>query len=271
MGESQSPPVEALRPPLSAIMVEVQALRCADGPATGSRRYAAPSRGFTGSLKGGLPMTEAEWLTAVSPWGMLEYLEKYVGSRKKNLFAAACVRRLWHLLPGPQCRQAVEMLERFVDGEVTSDELASARDAATAEGAARHPGSNQNSGIYATIAASHDDPEFTAAFAVDAMGWTQVGTSEAISRAEEQAQCDLLKDIFNNPFRPVAVDPHWLTSNVVDLARTIYEERAFERLPILSDALQDAGCENADILSHCLSEGPHVKGCWVVDLLLGKA
>ena len=81
----------------------------------------------------------------------------------------------------------------------------------------------------------------------------------------------LLRDIFGNPFRPVALEPAWLTSTVLALASGIYEERAFDRLPILADALMDAGCDHADILDHCRGDGPHVRGCWVVDLILGKA
>ncbi|HJZ60331.1 MAG TPA: hypothetical protein VKE74_35635 [Gemmataceae bacterium] len=93
-------------------------------------------------------------------------------------------------------------------------------------------------------------------------------TTEA---AEQAVQVALLRDIFGNPFRPVAVDPRWLTSDVVALARGIYEGRAFDRLPILADALQDAGCENADILGHCRDpQLAHIRGCWVVDLVLGK-
>ncbi len=80
----------------------------------------------------------------------------------------------------------------------------------------------------------------------------------------------LLRDIFGNPFRPVAFDPAWLTSTVSALATGIYTERAFDRLPILADALQDAGCDNEDILSHCRGPGPHVRGCWAVDLLTGR-
>ncbi|HJZ55412.1 MAG TPA: hypothetical protein VKE74_10660, partial [Gemmataceae bacterium] len=71
-------------------------------------------------------------------------------------------------------------------------------------------------------------------------------------------------------FRPVAVDPSWLASTVVTLAGGIDADRAFDRLPILADALQDAGCDNTDILNHCLGPGPHVRGCWVVDLMLGN-
>jgi hypothetical protein len=87
---------------------------------------------------------------------------------------------------------------------------------------------------------------------------------------ELEGQSILLRDIFGNPFRRVAIDPRWLTSSVLDLARAIYDDRAFERMPVLADALMDAGCDNDDILDHCRGDGVHVRGCWVVDLLLGK-
>ncbi|HJZ56560.1 MAG TPA: hypothetical protein VKE74_16460 [Gemmataceae bacterium] len=77
-------------------------------------------------------------------------------------------------------------------------------------------------------------------------------------------------DIFGNPFRPVAFAPAWRTGTAVTLARQMYEARDFSAMPILADALQDAGCENDDILDHCRGFGPHVRGCWVVDLVLGK-
>ncbi|MBN9523413.1 hypothetical protein J0H58_33690 [bacterium] len=79
-----------------------------------------------------------------------------------------------------------------------------------------------------------------------------------------------MKDIFGNPFRPVAVDPSWRTEAVVALAEGIYADKAFDRMPVLADALEDAGCSHEDILSHCRGDGPHVKGCWVVDLLTGR-
>ncbi|MBL8793522.1 MAG: hypothetical protein JNM56_06440 [Planctomycetia bacterium] len=79
-----------------------------------------------------------------------------------------------------------------------------------------------------------------------------------------------MREVCGNPFRPVKVDPAWLTSTVVLLAQAIYDERAFDRLPILADALEDAGCDHADILNHCRSEGPHVRGCWALDLVLGR-
>ena len=79
-----------------------------------------------------------------------------------------------------------------------------------------------------------------------------------------------IRDIFGNPFCPVAFDPRWRTSDVVGLARAIYEDKAFERMPILADALMDAGCEEEQVISHCRGDGPHVRACWVVDLVLGK-
>jgi hypothetical protein len=81
----------------------------------------------------------------------------------------------------------------------------------------------------------------------------------------------LLRDIFGNPFRPVAFDKAWRTGTAVALARQMYDAREFSAMPILADALQDAGCENADVLGHCRGPGPHVRGCWVVDLVLGKS
>ena len=80
----------------------------------------------------------------------------------------------------------------------------------------------------------------------------------------------LIRDIFANPFRPVTFDPTWRTENTVGVAAKMYHERDFLGLPILADALQEAGCEDETILSHCRGEGTHVRGCWVVDLVLGK-
>lgn len=84
-------------------------------------------------------------------------------------------------------------------------------------------------------------------------------------------QADLLRDIFGNPFRPIALDPPWRSETAVAVAAGIYEERAFDRMPILADALEDAGCDHADVLTHCRGPGPHARGCWVVDGVLGKS
>jgi hypothetical protein len=83
-------------------------------------------------------------------------------------------------------------------------------------------------------------------------------------------QAQLLRDIFGNPFRPITIDPSWLTSTVNALAQTIYHDRTFDQMPGLADALEKAGCANQRILAHCRGPGPHVRGCWALDLLLGK-
>ncbi|MCE9531609.1 MAG: hypothetical protein K8T89_10875 [Planctomycetes bacterium] len=85
--------------------------------------------------------------------------------------------------------------------------------------------------------------------------------------SEVKTQMALLRDVFSS-HQPI--DSRWLTPTVIDLARTIYNERAFDRMPILADALMDAGCDSEEIIHHCRGAGPHVRGCWVVDLVLGK-
>jgi hypothetical protein len=83
-------------------------------------------------------------------------------------------------------------------------------------------------------------------------------------------QCRLLREIFGDPYHPIDVNPAWLTCSVVGVAQGIYAERAFDRMPILGDALEDVGCGEASILAHCRGSDPHVLGCWAIDLLLGK-
>jgi hypothetical protein len=83
----------------------------------------------------------------------------------------------------------------------------------------------------------------------------------------------LLREIIGNPFRPVRCSVEWLEANsgaARRLAEVIYSQRAFDSLPILADALEEAGCDNAEILSHCRGPGPHVHGCWALDTVLGK-
>jgi hypothetical protein len=93
-------------------------------------------------------------------------------------------------------------------------------------------------------------------------------------RPEAAAQAELVRDVFGNPFRPTpAVDDAWLAWNhgIIDkMARVIYDERAFDRMPVLGDALEEAGCADADILGHCRQASPHTRGCWLIDLLTGK-
>jgi hypothetical protein len=95
--------------------------------------------------------------------------------------------------------------------------------------------------------------------------------ADSIWAGEEEIQADLLRCVVGNPFRPVPFDPSWRTPAVLHLAQAIYDDRAFDQLPILADALEEAGCTNGEVLDHCRGPGPHVRGCWVVDLLLGKS
>jgi hypothetical protein len=80
----------------------------------------------------------------------------------------------------------------------------------------------------------------------------------------------LVRDIFGNPFRRIEFSPAWKTQNVIDLATTIFNDNAFDRMPILADALMDAGCEDETIINHCRHETHHVRGCWLVDEIMGK-
>ncbi len=112
----------------------------------------------------------------------------------------------------------------------------------------------------------------TAANAV--AGVTPGSPARAKHLVERAAQAALLREIFGNPFRPVLLEQSWLAWNdgaIRKMAQLIYGDRAFDRLPMLADALEDAGCTDADLLAHCRSGGEHVRGCWVVDLLLGKS
>jgi hypothetical protein len=229
-------------------------------------------------------MTEAEWLAATDPESMLEFLRGKISDRKLRLLVAAACHRIWWLLPQAS-RTFVETLVAYADGLVTNAEYHAASDAAFAEADAadRDP---PNTLTYATVSVGiSDSPTVASVMSCLDTATSAVGCATAedapegeydfqydCARMRERAeQSRLVLDIFGPlPFRPVTVDPSWLTSTVAALVRGVYTERAFDRLPILADALQDAGCDNDDLLTHCRSDGPHVRGCWVVDLLLGK-
>ena len=85
------------------------------------------------------------------------------------------------------------------------------------------------------------------------------------------ALCDWLREVFGNPFQAVAVSPAWLSETVVSIARKVYDGQAFELLPILADALEEAGCDALTLMSHCRSAGPHAQGCWALDRVLGRS
>jgi hypothetical protein len=199
-------------------------------------------------------VTEEEWLAETDPLRLLWGLRDRASDRKLRLFACAGCRRLWWLLRDPRSRTAVEVSERYADGLADAKELAAAaqdaRQAADEAEQARAAGWN----AARSAAVTADTP------------WA------AAERVAGQAafDADLLRHVLGNPFHPLTLDPAWKTQTVVQLARSLYEERRFEYMPILADALEEAGCQDAAFLEHCRSPGPHVRGCWVVDLILGK-
>jgi hypothetical protein len=224
-------------------------------------------------------MTEAEWLACNDPQAMLEFLEGKASDRKLRLFACACCRRIWPLFTDPRSRRAVQVAERFADAEgVSLTELAAAeRDAEDAHIAAPHLTALGLGPFDAAIHVLNHDLSASAADAAsraaDAVESQDSNSGETARREECRFQALLVRCVFGNPFRPAVIDPaifRWNDGTVVKLARAIYDERTFDRLVILADALEDAGCNDTQILGHCRGPGPHVRGCWLVDLLLGK-
>lgn len=194
-------------------------------------------------------MTEAGWLTCTDPQAMLNFLlSRKSCERKLRLFACS-----WFEDKSRWARVAdiVAVGERHADGTALQGEVEQARNRAT------RVGSKQ--AVSVTVC---DDI---------VGGIMPVFSHEFVALVNHfGGYVHRLHDIFGNPFHPVTVDPHWRTDTAVALATGIYAGRAFDRMPILADALEEAGCDNADMLAHCRSDGPHVRGCWVVDLVLGR-
>ena len=234
-------------------------------------------------------MTEVEWLKGIDPTPMLKVVQTHQRRRKLRLLCCACCRRLWTLLPQAS-QQGVEAAERFADGLASRGELEAARaqasgvvlalprvwsydvlrdryatssaadcgatSAATANGALSITSSVARA---ASLTAAGDDRSGT------------LGSTRDLTQSVElAAQAELVRDILGNPFRPMAFDPAWRTDDVVLLSRGMYESRDFSPMPILADAIQDAGCDDDELLNHCRAPVPHARGCWVVDLVLGK-
>lgn len=228
-------------------------------------------------------MTEEEWLACTDPRRMLEFLGRRASERKLRLFGCACCRRIRHLFTDQPRRDAVERAEAYADGCVTADEL--------------HQASLSATGVYQGGGVSHIDGAiidvcYHHPWGESAIAHTIALLDNAASAAaggppwddawlrtrnrEYKHQVELLRDIFGGVFytktlfRPNLLDPSWLTSTVTSLANEMYDSRDFAPMPILGDALEDAGCDEADILDHCRHCGPHVRGCWILDLLTGK-
>jgi hypothetical protein len=179
-----------------------------------------------------------------------------------RLWACACCRLVADVMNGAG-KRTIEVADRYADGRASPAEVDEARVALQAHARPEAP----EYPAWAILDPSADDAASVVAWAVPSLEDLVGGQAEPDLHA---ACIAYLRDIFGNPYRPVAVDPSWRTSTVLALAEGIYQERAFDRLPILADALQDAGCEDEQLLSHCRGAGPHVLGCWAVDILLEK-
>ena len=215
-------------------------------------------------------MTEAEWRTLESPMRMLVYMNQQMApsDRKIRLFCCACLRRVWFRLGTRNgARGLVEFAEAYVDVHRTDNERAEAESAGDrlTRSMKAYPKETALRAVTRTLNAEVNVYSTCWSVAVETGLASKHGR-----KSEGVAQAEFVRDIFGNPFRPVAFHPRWRTADVLGLARGIYDERAFDRLPLLADALMDAGRDSDDVLSHCRSDGPHVRGCWVVDLVLGK-
>jgi hypothetical protein len=241
-------------------------------------------------------MNEQDWLTSSDPVLLMCGLQDRISSRKYNLFEIACAESMSATWPDPLCRDYLDRMSRLVEGNVGTDKEDEEFDRLTDE--IRELAQLANERAEAVFAergeldpAVHDAVRTSVALELlnflvsDVAEWWYVlpalSESDPSTLPSEEAKIllldvyrdhlPLLRCIVGNPFRPVACDPSWRTATAVGLAEVIYAERAFDRLPILADALEDAGCTHPGVLAHCRGDGPHARGCWVVDLVLGKA
>jgi hypothetical protein len=227
-------------------------------------------------------VTEQQWLTSTEPGALFMWHFSGRGrllSRKLRLFAVACCRLLWSHMRDDRSRNAVEVAERYADGAATADELKAAGRRAEVAWAPprkwRAPASPTLEELAALTAW-----QVTGELAIFA-GQAVLGRLQGIEvKVLKSDQCRLVREIAGNSIRPASLDPAWLHWNggtVPKLAAAAYEERQLPegtldpgRLLVVADALEESGCDSPEILTHFRGPGPHVRGCWVVDLLLGK-
>jgi hypothetical protein len=224
-------------------------------------------------------MNEDEWLACTDPELMLCHLGSAISCRKLRLFTCAWGYEEWQRMTDERSRDAVVVAEQFADGLASPEELISAFNAAHearkaiplilggrhGKGVKSQDGSRASK-YAAGVARNAANPELSRRMPRH--------TASGRNAARRVALANYLRDIFGNPFRNISVDFLWMEWNdntIARLAYAIYDEYAFDRLPILADALEEAGCTDADILNHCRQPSEHVRGCWVVDLLLGKS
>jgi hypothetical protein len=229
-------------------------------------------------------MTETEWLACNDPRQMIRpvLLMNCNANRKLGLFTLELCRRVLNRHPRRELLGATDYVERAIDGENVEMPrglmfLARADDAGP-----RFDTQLAKALDLASMCAPGGSPLGVAQTKALAGGavvlvlnvFNDMGANYPVPPipADERARLVFVfRDIFGNPFRPVAFSPAWRTDTAVTLARQMYESREFGAMPILADALQDAGCEDEHILNHCRdANATHVRGCWVVDLVLGK-
>jgi hypothetical protein len=240
------------------------------------------------------PMTERlerGWMKSKSPLALIALLRGRATQRKARLFACAYCRKVWHVFWDERSRRAVEQAELYADGLISEGDMAAARKAGYEPSENplpclddRHWVALADAIMLAAHAAAADATfwmpsvvrdgicaiTFYSMREIDPTGDDWKKPTTTFRKQQGVVLCRLLHDIFGNPFRPVILDNSRRTSTVTSLAQAIYDDRAFDRMPILADALEDAGCSNQDILQHCRSGGEHVRGCWPLDLVLGK-
>jgi hypothetical protein len=236
-------------------------------------------------------MTEAEWLAATDPTPMLDFIHERASNRKVALYLCGGCRSRPDLFYSPSSITAIDLYERNADGLLPKEDKWYATwyaEEATfgfdfePNTLPRRPEIVQRLVELGAVSASalsggawvvNEEIRQRLHYAAELV-YNMPGVSERLlwylARIDWPGRW-LFDCVFGNPFRPVSLDPAWLTSTVVALAGGIYADRAFDRMPILADALQDAGCDHDDILTHCRGDSPHVRGCWVVDLLTGRA
>ncbi len=233
-------------------------------------------------------MNEDEWRYCLEPTKMLDLLKERISSRKFRLIACACVRWMEPLLFDPRSRRAIEVALRHADGQASDEEMLEAELAAfEVSRAADFRDTMALPSLAASRAAGRvaNLDAFTAAreaiyfFQRVRAPWEYSSLGQVLSYGDPRAiavsnsmTCDLLREVAGYPFRPWCATTDWRCWNqgvIIEIARTIYCDERFKELPILADALEDAGCPNSEWVIHLRQPTGHVRGCWVVDQILG--